>query len=215
MTRPQPLTPIQELWLHTLVANREKLGDMKPHWTIIEIIEHPAAIRLIDPVWRGDKLTLRVASLTHLPAIEKQEMMQSILAFAHQALADVAEVDLPRGISAATSEIQLDQLCQLLHCVPTNDKEPDVRWRKMGMLFYRHELFYSSLEDRPVCGICHGRVATGAGAQLEVAEQYGSGKTYRPNIHNECYRYAKLILLPQARAQREAAKLKETAEIDK
>lgn len=208
------LTPIQQLWLNTLVANKSKLGDMRAHWRQVNIVEHPGQItHLMDYVIREGLIDIRVTYLQNFARIEQQEMMQYILAAVHEVLADRFEVEMPRNAQ------DLGHLCTILRCVPTNDALPDVRWRKMGMLFYRHELPYADLENRPICGICHGRVATGAGAQGDqtVTTRAGGTRevTYRPDVHNECYRYAKLILVPALKLQREQAGLKQTAEVDK
>lgn len=217
MTSPQPLTPIQELWLHTLVMNREKLGDMKPHWTKVKIEEHPACIRIVQAFWRDGLLDVRVPYLTNLPHIEQAEMMQRILAEVHFVLCENDEAEYPRNVDEfQPMELVIEQLSTILRCCPTNDSKPDIRWRKMQMLFYRNELPYADLEDRAICKICHGRVATGAGAQVVDGFSHPPGtERYRSDIHNECYRYAKLILVPAAKAQRQAQAMKATAEVDK
>lgn len=212
----ETLSFIQTLWLHTLVANKEKLGDMKPHWTEVEIESHPGQIKnLVDIVWREGKLHVRVTMLDSWAKIEQAEAMQYILGRVHNDLYDLSNsfLEYPRGVTTD------EQIFEYLRCCPTNDALPDVRWRKMQMLHYRHDLPYIELENRPICGICHGRVATGAGAQGEQAVTTRIGGTrevsYRPDIHNECYRYAKLILVPALKLQREREKLKQTAEVDK
>lgn len=210
MTSPQPLTPIQELWLHTLVANREKLGDMKPHWSLVQFIEKSPPARLCDILIHDDMLVVTIKSpITILPRIEQQEIMQYVLARVHSQLCGRTNAVWPRGIQ------DFDGLCALLHCCPTHDSDTSVRWRKMQMLHYRHELPYANLEDRPICGICHGRVATGAGYVDDKPVQPGGYPFVRPDVHNECYRYAKLILVPALKAKRQLDAQKASAEVDK
>lgn len=213
MTDPN-LSPLQSLWLHTLVANRDKLGDMKPYWTDVELVSKPHQTHLIESYWRDNKLRIHVAFDGESYArIEQQEIMQAVLAWTHIQLARYEVVVLSRELAV----LSFDDAAHFLRACPTNDARPDVRWRKLQMFSYRHELPYQTLEDRPVCMICHARVATGAGLIYDETEYDTaiSTRVTRHDVHRECYRYAKLVMVPALKAQRQAAAQKATAGVDK
>lgn len=209
------LGPLRAEWLRTLTSNRHNLSTLKPLWTNTVLTYRVGQAHLVESLWHSEILHIHAGfylqtafdGVPDLAPIEIREMMTRVLAHAYFRFERKGLVDWPRQVPIAE-----ERLAIFLKCLPTNDLDPAVRWRKMGMLFERTALPYSELEDRPICGICHNRVATGAGA---MPDTMGIGSSYRPNIHNECYRYAKLVMLPVARAQRQRELQQQTAEADK
>lgn len=117
-------------------------------------------------------------------------------------------------------------LCQRAGCYWKNTPDIRERWRLVDFHTPAHLLPSACFETRPKCRICAQPVATGAGgwqritapAGIQVAAIHlmqtpdskyirrvdGEYQSYRPDLHEECLRYAHRVIAPQVRAMREA-----------
>jgi hypothetical protein len=113
-------------------------------------------------------------------------------------------------------------LCHRAGCYWRNTPDIRERWRLIDYESAASTLPNACFEDRARCQVCRQPVATGAGAWNRYPDQgeaHGLSRsgdarfrlvddeycTYRPDIHEECLRYAHRVLLPQVKAAREAA----------
>lgn len=101
---------------------------------------------------------------------------------------------------------QVHQFCISVGCLSQNEPDMRERWRKLHAVRHWATLpVVLAHESRPKCKICSGPVATGH---------------ERSNCHDECLRYAHMILLPAVRiaqAEKRAREVRENAasEVDK
>lgn len=200
-----PLTPIQSLWLDTLIASRQHIeaGGVHTLWNRTKLLTDDSAVRMFTVI---DPETSRFgvpAELITLPPIEQREAMLYILA------------RLAKFYGVTKGETLID-FCTILGCLPDNSATISERWRKLHIIRFIEHLSYSALEDRPVCKICAGRVATGAGWKpLESGYDPATYGAYRADVHHECKQYALRVLMPRLRAQQAQAAAKASAEVDK
>lgn len=226
MTEPliYGITLLQQSWLSTLVSARELLAgsSLKPHWERVKFTMVMNPVRLLDMTWvsaDGDNegfLDCKVPiTLIQLPPIEQREALYYVLASVHWEL-------FKRGI-VEVKHTEFTHLCRALGCWKTNTVQIETRWRNLGMFLDISKLSYIELEDRPVCRICSGRIPTGA--EYDPAKDLiylesdaittGRIEASRPDVHHECMRYAKLILVPGINEARRQMALEQSKEIDK
>lgn len=167
------------------------------------------------------KVWIAQRSWETLPKIERVE----ILLYAACAL------DFGDGMEGGTFTFPREAFvmrCKKIGCHHTNTPDIQERWRLIDWSTPAHLLPLARFETRPVCQLCTSPVATGAGGYVADgkvtswgdAESGGmTGRlTYRPDIHEECLRYAHRILAPalrEARAAEQRIKARQAGEIDK
>lgn len=217
------LSPIQQLWLNTLVSAREllRVPNLRPHWANVELTTVSGAFRLLETHWENaafqevdsGKLQCYVPEqLTSLPRIEQQEAMLYILGEAHRVLCIKGltdwKFDVPR------------EMFDTLQCWYMNTVQINHRWRYLNKARDINTLWYANMEDRVVCKICSGRIATGDSYDplLDLEADWKNEDLLppaRPDVHHECMRYARLILVPGINEARRQMAAERSKEIDK
>jgi hypothetical protein len=195
-------------WIDALASAREhfQTGDLKEIWERTTIKQSSDLTRIVVPGISGhDGLNLWTIPLVDLPEIEAREILLYILA------CRASDLHI-KGRGWTTKA----ELVQVLGCLPSTCVNVAERWRKLNCIRNLGELPYAALEDRPICKICGGRVATSAGWKPESTGLdplvYGA---YRPDLHHECKNFALTVLLPRHKAAQQEAARKATAGMDK
>lgn len=146
-----------------------------------------------------------------LPKIERVE------AWTYAAAVSWFNLHYP-GDQSETPREAFQQLCLRAGCWWKNNPDIRERWRSIDFYIAPHTLPNAIFEDRPVCRLCHGRVATGGGSTQQISAalaDLGESGVYRPDLHEECDRYIHRVMIPALKLQREQEKLTATAEVDK
>ena len=100
-------------------------------------------------------------------------------------------------------------LCKRAGCCWNNNVvEPRERWRLLDWDTPLHLHPAAHLEDRPICKVCKGRVASGGGSwyrpleprvwvqREDLSEEERTALAYNAAVHEECLRYVHRVLLP-------------------
>lgn len=197
-----PLSSHQSILLDCLVQARAVIGAENARTIfhksyIVADKDLPRAVELDQNGWR-------IIPLDGLPEIEQREVMLWFIVVACEAY---------QLKGKWTSRVDL---ASQLGCLARNTRTISERWRMLAITRDVSQLPYSALESRPVCVVCSGRVATGAGWKPGESgydtNVYGD---YRPDVHHECKQYALRVIMPKLRARQAAARAAETAAVDK
>jgi len=182
-------------WLDALAIVRAALDthDIRGIFAHYEPVVMDTRETKLVLVAAGEPLKLRIShpQFPSLPKIERVEIMT------YAALGAWWDENYGQDMFLAPREA-FRNLCFRAGCWHTNTPDVRERWRLIDWTGNPNARANTHFESRPVCGICSGRVATGAGAYVKsrivTSDKREEELTYRPDLHEECVRYAHRVL---------------------